>query len=508
LSEKLKLLPFKFASYDKTKGAMDFFDPARKDDFESISGSKMRKMAREGATPPAGFMDPDGWDVVVKYYQSLAEQESRAGQPTMSAATSRSGQVTMSAAPAEKIALADVKELYAKDAESTRKEAAGMESVTLNSEDLEWVHVLAEGWATPLNGFMTEQEYLSCLHYQMITKDDGAVVPMPVPIVLPVTDDVKNSIEGKSAIALKNAEGKVVAVLRDPEIYPHRKEERATRTFGINADRGHPYVEKIFDSGEWLVGGKIEVLDRVKYNDGMDQWRLSPLELQEKFKELDADAVFVFQLRNPVHNGHALLMQDTARRLKEQGYKKPVLWLSPLGGWTKDDDVPLDTRMEQHNAIIKNKVFGETEVVLAIFPSPMIYGGPREVQWHATSRMYGGASHYIVGRDPAGMKHPTENELQPSLGDDMYDQWHGQTMLQLNPVLSEKLKLLPFKFASYDKTKGAMDFFDPARKDDFESISGSKMRKMAREGATPPAGFMDPDGWDVVVKYYQSLAEA
>jgi 3'-phosphoadenosine 5'-phosphosulfate synthase len=419
--------------------------------------------------------------------------------------------VTMSAATMEapaKAGMADVKELYAKDAESTRKEAAGMESVTLNSEDLEWVHVLAEGWATPLNGFMTEQEYLSCLHYQMITKDDGAVVPMPVPIVLPVTDDVKNTIEGKSAIALKNAEGKVVAVLRDPEIYPHRKEERATRTFGINADRGHPYVEKIFDSGEWLVGGKIEVLDRVKYNDGMDQWRLSPLELQEKFKELDADAVFVFQLRNPVHNGHALLMQDTARRLKEKGYKKPVLWLSPLGGWTKDDDVPLDTRMEQHNAIIKNKVFGETEVVLAIFPSPMIYGGPREVQWHATSRMYGGASHYIVGRDPAGMKHPTENELQPSLGDDMYDQWHGQTMLQLNPVLSEKLKLLPFKFASYDKTKGAMDFFDPARKDDFESISGSKMRKMAREGATPPAGFMDPDGWDVVVKYYQSLAEA
>merc|ERR1711904_687280 len=216
-----------------------------------------------------------------------------------------------------------------------------------------------------------------------------------------------------------------------------------------------------------------------------------------QFKGLDADAVFVFQLRNPVHNGHALLMQDTARRLKEQGYKKPVLWLSPLGGWTKDDDVPLDVRMAQHEAIIKNKVFGDTDVVLAIFPSPMIYGGPREVQWHATSRMYGGASHYIVGRDPAGMKHPTENANQPSLGDDMYDQWHGQTMLQLNPVLSEKLKLLPFKFASYNKKKGAMDFFDPARADEFESISGSKMRKMAREGKTPPPGFMDPDGWSL-----------
>ena len=85
------------------------------------------------------------------------------------------------------------------------------------------------------------------------------------------------------------------------------------------------------------------------------------------------------QLRNPVHNGHALLMQDTAKRLKESGYKKPVLWLSPLGGWTKDDDVPLDTRMAQHHAIIKNGVFGDTEVVLAIFPSPMLYAGPREV---------------------------------------------------------------------------------------------------------------------------------
>merc|ERR1711985_211671 len=92
-----------------------------------------------------------------------------------------------------------------------------------------------------------------------------------------------------------------------------------------------------------------------------------------------------------------------------------VLWLSPLGGWTKDDDVPLDVRMAQHDAIIKNKVFGDTDVVLAIFPSPMIYGGPREVQWHATSRMNGGASHYIVGRDPAGMKHPTGTRCSRAL---------------------------------------------------------------------------------------------
>merc|ERR1712078_501468 len=328
-----------------------------------------------------------------------------------------------------------------------------------------------------------------------ITGSAGEVIPMLVPIVLPVTEDVKAKIEGKSAIALKKESGEVVAILRDVEIYPHRKEERATRTFDINADRGHPYVDKIFAAGEWLVGGKIEVLNRMKYDDGMDQWRLSPLELQKKFKDIEADAVFVFQLRNPVHNGHALLMQDTAKRLKEAGYKKPVLWLSPLGSWTKDDDVPLDTRMAQHHAIIKNGVFGETPVVLAIFPSPMLYAGPREVQWHAMARLNGGATHYIVGRDPAGMKHPGTNE-------DIYEMWHGQKMLQMAPGL-QKMKLLPFTFASYDTKAQAMAFFDPKRKEDFISISGTKMRKLAREGQEPPKGFMDPEGWEILVKFYQ-----
>jgi 3'-phosphoadenosine 5'-phosphosulfate synthase len=237
----------------------------------------------------------------------------------------------------------------------------------------------------------------------------------------------------------------------------------------------------------------------------MDQWRLTPAELRMKFTGMAADAVFVFQLRNPVHNGHALLMQDTGSKLKEQGFKKPVLWLSPLGGWTKDDDVPLDARMAQHHAIIKNGVFGDIEVVLAIFPSPMLYAGPREVQWHASARVQGGATHYIVGRDPAGMKHPTKNALQPALGDDLYHQWHGQSMLKLNPILMKQLTLLPFHFASYDKVAGKMAFFDPKRKDDFVSISGTKMRKMAKDGEEPPVGFMDPEGWKVVSNFYRGI---
>lgn len=91
------------------------------------------------------------------------------------------------------------------------------------------------------------------------------------------------------------------------------------------------------------------------------------------------DAVFAFQLRNPVHNGHALLMQDTHKQLLERGYRRPVLLLHPLGGWTKEDDVPLMWRMKQHAAVLEEGILNPETTVVAIFPSPMMYAGPTEV---------------------------------------------------------------------------------------------------------------------------------
>lgn len=391
-----------------------------------------------------------------------------------------------------------IHKLYVPESEkaAAASAAAKLPSLPLTEEELQWVHVLADGWASPLEGFMTEAQYLQCLHWQHITHE-SQFVPMPVPIVMSCSKENKEKLTSAPEVALTFG-GKPVAVISNPTFFEHMKEERAGRTFGIT-HAGHPYIEKINEGSDWLVGGKIRVLEPFTYNDGMDQWRLSPHQLRQKFKDMGADAVFVFQLRNPVHNGHALLMQDTARRLKEEGFKKPVLWLSPLGGWTKDDDVPLKTRMDQHHAIIKNGIFGETEVVLAIFPSPMLYAGPREVQWHAKARLNAGATHYIVGRDPAGMKHPGTKE-------DLYHMWHGQEMLKMNPGL-QAMKLLPFHFASYDTKAGKMAFFDPKRKEDFKSISGTKMRKMAADGEDPPPGFMDPEGWKILVAYYKSLAK-
>jgi len=168
------------------------------------------------------------------------------------------------------------------------------------------------------------------------------VANQSIPIVLPVSSEDKEKIGGRDFTLRYKGEAK--AILRNPEFYEHRKEERAARQFGTT-NPGHPYISMIQESGDWLVGGDIEVLGRITWGDGLDQYRLTPNQLRRKFREMHADAVFAFQLRNPIHNGHALLMKDCKRQLLQRGYLKPVLLLHPLGGWTKDDDVSLSARI-------------------------------------------------------------------------------------------------------------------------------------------------------------------
>ena len=206
---------------------------------------------------------------------------------------------------------------------------------------------------------------------------------MSVPIVLPVTTEDKEKLTSCKQFTLRY-NGVAKAIIRDPELYEHRKEERCARQFGLYSD-GHPYIKMINDSGDWLVGGEVEVLGRITWNDGLDQYRLTPSQLRNQFREMHADAVFAFQLRNPVHNGHALLMNDCKRQLVERGFKKPVLLLHPLGGWTKDDDVPLSVRMEQHKAIMDEGVLDPESTVLANFPSPMMYAGMDIVFYHTSN---------------------------------------------------------------------------------------------------------------------------
>ncbi|KAL8162743.1 hypothetical protein V2J09_014232 [Rumex salicifolius] len=380
---------------------------------------------------------------------------------------------------------------------SKKNEAFSLPRLNLSRIDLQWLHVLSEGWASPLRGFMRENEFLQTLHFNSLRLGDGSVVNMSVPIVLAIDDTDKFRIGASRSVALFDGENPV-AILRDIEIYKHNKEERIGRTWGTTAS-GLPYAdEAITNSGDWLIGGDVEVLEPIKYNDGLDHFRLSPAQLRNEFAKRNADAVFAFQLRNPVHNGHALLMTDTRRRLLEMGYKNPVLLLHPLGGYTKADDVPLDWRMKQHQKVLEDGVLDPETTVVSIFPSPMHYAGPTEVQWHAKARINSGANFYIVGRDPAGMAHPVEKR-------DLYEPDHGKKVLSMAPGL-ERLNILPFKVAAYDKTQNKMAFFDPSRPQDFLFISGTKMRTLAKNRENPPDGFMCPGGWRVLVDYYDSLA--
>jgi 3'-phosphoadenosine 5'-phosphosulfate synthase len=389
-----------------------------------------------------------------------------------------------------------VKELFVTPSfvDAAKKEAETLPSLEITELDLQWVQVLSEGWASPLTGFMREREFLQSQHFGCVL--DGGVTNQSIPIVLPVHTVDKERLESCAAFSL-SYQGRLVAILRTPEFYEHRKEERCCRQFGT-CNQGHPYVKMVYESGDWLCGGDLEVLERIYWNDGLDKYRLTPVELRAKFRQLNADAVFAFQLRNPVHNGHALLMHDTQRRLRERGYKNPVLLLHPLGGWTKDDDVPLPWRIRQHQALMDEKVLDPESTVMAIFPSPMMYAGPTEVQWHAKARMATGANFYIVGRDPAGMPHPDTKV-------DMFNPTHGAKVLTMAPGLTQ-LEIVPFRVAAYNRTKHAMDFYDPEHKDDFLFISGTKMRALARAGETPPDGFMAPKAWQVLVEYYQSIA--
>eukprot|EP00934_Nitzschia_sp_Nitz4_P008238 Nitzschia sp. Nitz4//scaffold367_size14546//1542//5103//NITZ4_008924-RA/size14546-snap-gene-0.3-mRNA-1//1//CDS//3329549321//8228//frame0 len=429
-------------------------------------------------------------------------------------------------------------------------EAESLPKVLLTDIDLNWLQTIGEGWAAPLRGFMREGALLETLHFNSILVDPFNVtgnqlrletktdfdhfpehppnhrVNMPIPITLSCTEFTKARIEesGKTDVALVTRMGKTVAILRDVEIYNNRKEEIVTRMYGV-IDPDHPYIANIYSGGDFLLGGEVELLDRIRYNDGLDQWRKTVTELLQEFQDKGADTVYAFQTRNPTHAGHAYLMKSAGEDLKAKGYRKPILWLSPLGGWTKSDDVPLDVRVKQHEEVLNAGLthpggLDPATTVMAIWPAPMVYAGPTEVQFHAKSRRCAGASYFVVGRDPAGMKGSPNAVAHPD--DDLYDGNHGRYVLQNSPGIGD-MQMLSFVKVMYDVTDNVMKIPDESRLDDFISISGSKMRLLARNGAVPcppddiptdlvaancvPSGFMVPRGWDGVVDYYKNIED-
>lgn len=193
---------------------------------------------------------------------------------------------------------------------------------------------------------MRERQYLQCLHFNQvldlkqkwtdefsetlkIKSENSSSVNQSIPIVLPINDEKKQELEHSGCVKL-TYDGRLIAVLDNVEVFAHRKGERVARQFGTT-DARHPTIKMIMESGDWLVGGDLAVFERITYNDGLDKYRLTPMELRQKFKRIGCDCVFAFQLRNPIHNGHATLMSETRQRLLKK-HRNPVLLLHPLGG--------------------------------------------------------------------------------------------------------------------------------------------------------------------------------
>lgn len=234
----------------------------------------------------------------------------------------------------------------------------------------------------------------------------GKRILFSVPITQHATKEQAETLKGEKQITLKNSHGEILAVIENPVFFENRKEEISTRFFGT-ASTKHCKVERIYAQGDFLVSGsKMRFVKKIEFKDGLDQYRYTPKEINQQIKQRKADAVYAFQVRNPLHNGHVLLLKDTREQLLKLGYKNPILLLHPLGGWTKDDDAPLDVRMRQHQALLDDGTLDKEHTILAVWPSPMYYGGPTEVLWHASSRVNCGITHFITGRDPAGLKHP------------------------------------------------------------------------------------------------------
>ena len=202
----------------------------------------------------------------------------------------------------------DVEELFVSETEKhdLLEKSKALTAIELSKVDLQWLQVLSEGWASPLKGFMRQTQYLQSLHFKCLLDFDKAT-NQSVPIVLAIGDEQRNSIGGKNSITL-TYQGSVLAIMENIEIFPHRKEERICRQFGTSHGN-HPYIKMINDAGDWLVGGDLKVFERIKWNDGLDKYRYTPKELKAKFLNMKADVVYAFQLRNPIHNGHALLMK-------------------------------------------------------------------------------------------------------------------------------------------------------------------------------------------------------
>jgi sulfate adenylyltransferase len=361
------------------------------------------------------------------------------------------------------------------DEQALAAEAANLPKLTLGERELSDLEMLATGALSPLTGFQGEGDYHSVLDTMHL--QDG--VAWSIPVVLGVTDDELHRIGGASSVALvATDDGDPLAVLRVAERFPRDKAKEAVSVYRTD-DLEHPGVRALFDAGDQCVAGTVEVLALPSHDDFVN-YRLTPAQTREAFLERGWKTVVGFQTRNPIHRAHEYL-QKCALEITDG------LLVHPLMGATKSDDVPPDVRMRCYEALFDG-YYPKDRSMIGIFPAAMRYAGPREAIWHAIARKNYGCTHFIVGRDHAGVGsyYGTYDAQQ------IFEEFEPDE-LGITPLMFEH-SFFCVKCEGMGSPKTC-----PHDDEDRVILSGTKVRDMLRNGERPPIEFSRPEVADILI---------
>ena len=359
--------------------------------------------------------------------------------------------------------------------EKLQEKVGGLVRVQLNGRQVSDLELIATGGFSPIEGFMNRADYESVVKQMRLQNE----LPWTIPITLAVNREEADALREGTDIALADQEGIVLGVLHLEEKFRYSKQDEAIYVYKTE-DPAHPGVAYLCRSGDVLLGGKVTILHQPKHRD-FGYYRLYPSDMRKIFQERGWRRIVAFQTRNPIHRAHEYI-QKCALEIVDG------LLIHPLVGETKADDIPAWVRMKSYEVIIA-EYYPQDRTLLGVFPAAMRYAGPREAVFHAIVRKNYGCTHFIVGRDHAGVG----NYYGTFDAHYIFEEFE-QSEIGITPMF--------FDYTFYCTRCGNMASPKtcPHGDDDHLSLSGTKVREMLEAGLAPPPELTRPEVAHVLVE--------